>query len=103
MNLNAIHETFNLASYYPSIKKLGVFGSYSRGDEHENSDIDILIEYDESVDDYIYNIGRFMEDIEQKISMKIDYVTLNGLMKSSDPTFIEHVLRDVKWLYIANN
>ena len=102
MDSKKIQQTFSIASNYPSIKKIGLFGSFARGEENENSDLDILIEYDDSVDDYIYDMGYFMEDIEQQVPTKIDYVTLQGLMKSSDTGFIERVLNDVKWLYIAN-
>ena len=99
MNSNNLYKPFSIASNYPSIKKIGVFGSYARGDETENSDIDILIDYDETSDDYIYEMGDFMEDIEQSFDQKIDYITLHGLMKSSDLQFKARVLRDVKWLY----
>ena len=102
MDLRKIQQTFNIASNYPSIKKVGLFGSHARGEERANSDLDILIEYDDSVDDYVYDMGYFMEDIEQHISTKIDYVTLQGLMNCNDSSFKEQVLSDVKWLYIAN-
>ncbi len=32
------------------ISKLGLFGSYARGDANEESDIDLLIEFDGEVD-----------------------------------------------------
>jgi len=40
-----------LRAYFPKIKdqyqikEMGIFGSYVRGEEHENSDIDILVEF----------------------------------------------------------
>ena len=33
-------------------KIYGVFGSYARGDEKENSDLDVLVQFDESVQIY---------------------------------------------------
>ena len=102
MNSNSMFETFAVASNYPSIKKIGVFGSYARGEEDKDSDIDILIEYDENADDYIYEMGDFMDDVERHIPLRIDYVTLYGLMNSDDALFKERVLNDVKWLYDAD-
>jgi len=102
MNSNSILQTFAVASNYPSIRKVGIFGSYARGEENENSDVDILIDYDETLDDYAYDMGGFMEDIEQHITVKIDYITLPGLMKSKNSQFKEQVLNDVKWLYVAD-
>ena len=102
MNSSKMRQTFSIASNYPSIKRVGLFGSYARGEENANSDIDILIDYDDTVEDYIYNMGHFMEDIEQHISAKIDYVTLQGLMNSRDSNLKEHVLNEIQWLYNAN-
>ena len=101
MNSNDIFTAFAIASKYPSIKRVGMFGSRARESHNENSDIDIVIDYDENVDDYIYDMGYFMEDIEQQIPVKIDYITLPGLIKSSDLQFKQQVLNDVKWLYTA--
>jgi len=102
MNLETIERTFTAAFNYPHIKKVGIFGSYARGEEGNKSDLDILLEYDDSSDEYMDELGGFMEDIEQEITIKIDYVTLPGLMKSSNSQFKEQVLNEVKWLYIAN-
>jgi predicted nucleotidyltransferase len=37
-----------LQSKYP-ISELGIFGSYARGDYHEKSDIDILVDFNASL------------------------------------------------------
>ena len=29
------------------VKSLGIFGSYVRGEQHENSDVDLLVEFDD--------------------------------------------------------
>jgi len=87
------------AEYYPYITKVGVFGSHARNEETETSDLDILIDYDRSSDDYLDNLGNFMEDMESAIHGKIDYVTVPGLMSSKDDWFRENVLHDVLWIY----
>jgi len=102
MNLETIKETFMIAFNYPHIKKVGVFGSYAREEQHSRSDLDILLEYDDSSDEFMDDLGGFMEDIEKTISCDIDYVTLNGLIRGKDTNFKEQVLKEVKWLYIAN-
>jgi len=104
MNLETIRTTFDAAAKYPYIKRVGVFGSYSRGEENPSSDIDVLLDYDNSSDDYMDNLSDFMEDVERSISVSIDYVTYNGLMrKGGDVNFRQRVLNDVKWLYEANS
>jgi len=101
MDLEKIKDTFNHAEKYPYIKRVGVFGSYARGEEQATSDLDILLDYDNSSDEYMDDLARFMEDIENIITIKIDYVTYNGLMRSKDTSFKQEVLKEVKWLYVA--
>ena len=101
MNLETIKQTFGVASKYPHIKRVGVFGSYSRGGENTTSDLDVLLEYDDSSDEYMDDLGEFMEDIERQIKLKIDYMTYNGLIRKSSDSFKRQVLNDVKWLYEA--
>ena len=96
---NRVIQAINKARDYPYILRVGVFGSYARDEETSNSDIDILIDYDCSSDDFIDDIGGFMEDMEHLLHDKIDYVTIPGLMKSSDEEFRHNVLNDVKWIY----
>jgi len=94
-------KAINSAEKYPYIVKVGVFGSHARGEATGSSDIDILIDYDDSSDDFLDNIDHFMEDFEALITGKIDYVTMRGLMKSQNEEFRQEVLRDVKWIYSA--
>ena len=101
MNMETIEKTFTVAFNYPYIKKVGIFGSYARGEQNEKSDLDVLLEYDDSSDDFMDDLGGFMEDIEKTITCNIDYVTLNGLDKGKNSRFKEQILSDVKWLYVA--
>ena len=96
-------QAINSAKNYPCIIRIGVFGSCARNEETSASDIDILIEYDNSSDDFIDNIGGFMEDMERLWHGKIDYVTMTGLMKSHDEKFKRNVLNDVIWVYTTDS
>ena len=98
---DVVIQAIYTAKNYSSIIRVGVFGSYARNEETSASDIDILIDYDNSSDsdDFIDDIGGFMEDMERLWHGKIDYVTMPGLMKSRDERFKRNVLNDVKWVY----
>ena len=102
MNLETITKAIGEARKYPYLNRVGLFGSYSRSENNLNSDVDILIDYDDSSDDFMDNIGRFMEDMEKHIPNKIDYLTLQGVNKSKDTNFRESVMRDTKWIYISS-
>lgn len=62
-------------NYY--VSRLGIFGSYSRGEAGENSDIDILVEFAKRVD-FIQFLGleEYLADI---LGLKVDLVTKNAL------------------------
>ncbi len=51
----------------------GIFGSYTRGDFHADSDLDLLVDFDDGADlmDHV-NLQRFLED---RLECKIDIVS----------------------------
>ena len=51
------------------LKKLGLFGSYARNDENENSDIDILIEFEGEPE------GIFLLKEDKLFSIKNSFVS----------------------------
>ncbi|HBA87918.1 MAG TPA: nucleotidyltransferase [Geobacter sp.] len=56
------------------IKRIGLFGSYARGEQREESDIDLLVEFDEGKKSYdnFMEICFFLEDMFGK---KVDLLT----------------------------
>lgn len=98
---SAVRQTILEARRYPYIRKIGIFGSRARNEQTGSSDLDILIDYDDSSDDFLDNLDDFMEDMESAYRGKIDYVTLPGLMDSENERFKRNVLGDVQWVYVA--
>lgn len=66
------------------VKKAYVFGSYSRDEADENSDIDILVELD-----HTKPIGMkffsYKDELEQILQKKVDLVSDEGLSKYVKP------------------
>lgn len=59
------------------VKKAGIFGSYARGEQNKNSDIDILIELPKKLKGF-----RFFdlhEEISKELGKKVDIVTYGGI------------------------
>jgi predicted nucleotidyltransferase len=73
---------------YP-IKSMAIFGSYSRKEQNDSSDLDIIVEFSD-------NIGiRFVdlaEDLEKIVGFKVDLVSKKGIkekyLKSIDTDLI---------------
>lgn len=66
------------------VKKAYIFGSYSRNEADENSDIDILVELDHTTP-----IGMkffsYQEELEQILNKRVDLVSYEGLSKYVKP------------------
>ncbi|WP_431211812.1 nucleotidyltransferase family protein [Puia sp. P3] len=65
-----------LQKRYP-ISELGIFGSYARGDFNEKSDIDILVDFNGSIDGFEYI--RLAHELEDTFNQKIDVVSRKGI------------------------
>ena len=56
---------------------MGLFGSYARGDYHKQSDIDILIDFNDRIDGFDYiKIAHHLEDA---FKQKVDLVSRRGI------------------------
>ena len=73
----------NFFSNQPVLKAY-LFGSYSHGEGNENSDIDILVEFDYSqLTGWEYVQMQF--DLQKLLSKKVDLVSAKGLSKYIQP------------------
>lgn len=66
------------------VKKAYLFGSYSRNEADENSDIDILVELDhtEPIGMQFFTYG---DRLQALLKMKVDVVSYDGLSKYVKP------------------
>ncbi len=74
------------------VKKIGVFGSMARGEAKEESDVDVLVEFEstkKSFDNFM-ELSFFLEDLFGK---NVDLITTSGLDKYIRP----YVEREVVW------
>ena len=65
-----------LEKKYP-ISEMALFGSYARGDFNENSDIDILVDFNKRIDGFDYI--RIAHGLEDAFEHKIDLVSRKGI------------------------
>jgi uncharacterized protein len=70
------------ALFTPIFKKYGVksaalFGSAARGELRKDSDIDLLVEFGESID--LIDFQFFTEELESKAGRHVDVVTPHGI------------------------
>jgi len=58
------------------VKKAGIFGSYAKGEQKKNSDIDILIQPPKGIG---FGFVRIQFELENKLKKKVDLVSYNGI------------------------
>ncbi len=75
-----------------NISKLGIFGSYIRGEQKESSDLDILIEYKGKVS--FFDILHLEEELTKLAGIKVDLVLKSGLKKFMG----QQIMKEVKFL-----
>jgi uncharacterized protein len=70
------------------VSKIGFFGSFARNEQKDDSDLDILVEFEQPVGFEFIDLKYQLEDIFKR---KIDLVTLEALK----PQIKETILREV--------
>ena len=73
-----------------AIEKIGIFGSYAKGNQTESSDIDIIVEFRDSTYDNFIELAFYLEKLYGK---KIDLITVKGL----SPYILPSVEKEVIW------
>ena len=74
------------------VKRCGLFGSFARGEQTEQSDVDILVEFEEGQKtfDNFMGLAFFLEDL---FGRKVDILTPESLSPYIGP----HILREVEY------
>jgi len=78
------NRKLELEKKYP-ISELALFGSYARGDNREDSDIDILVDFNGRIGIEFITLAQELEDI---FNSKVDLVSRKGIKPQYLP-FVE--------------
>ena len=73
-----------------SVKKIGIFGSYAKGHQNKESDVDVLVEFEKPTFDNFMELNFYLEDLFDK---KVDLLTPNSLSPFMKPS----VEKEVVW------
>ncbi|KOX96781.1 MULTISPECIES: nucleotidyltransferase family protein [Halorubrum] len=65
-----------LEQEYP-ISELGIFGSYARGEQEFDSDLDILVAFDKPVT--LFDFVRLENELAEELGIEVDLVTKDSL------------------------
>lgn len=73
------------------VKSIGVFGSYVKGGQKRQSDVDLLVEFDESSNLTLLGFVRLENYLSGLLGVKVDLVEKRALK----PRIGKHVLQEV--------
>ena len=74
-----------------SVKEIGIFGSFVRGEEVEDSDVDILVEFSEPIGWEFFDLEELLVEI---LGREVDLVTVGGLR----PQLKDRILQEVVYI-----
>ena len=79
-----LRERFN-------VKEIGIFGSFARGDDSEQSDVDILVEFSEPMGWEFFDLKELLVEY---LGREVDLVTIGGLR----PQLKDKILQEVVYV-----
>jgi len=71
-----------------SVKRASIFGSVARGEETENSDVDIIVEFEGRKS--LFDLVELKIELEEKLRKKVDVLTY----RSIHPLLKEKILKE---------
>lgn len=81
------------------VSKIGLFGSYARGEEKNGSDIDLLVEFDEksfgvNYKGYFDTVTSLSNELSSLLHQNVDLITVDML----SPHIAPSVLKEVRFI-----
>ncbi len=74
--------------------RIGVFGSFARGENKKGSDLDILIQFKDRIS--LLKLVQIEQELSDKLGIPIDLVTENSL---KNPRLREYIEKDLITIY----
>ena len=90
-----------IAEYFKTqpVLKAWLFGSYARGEEREDSDVDLLVKFDRRIPIGLFAYLRIHRELEEKLGRKVDLVEEGTLRPAAQST----ANRDLRVIYERSN
>lgn len=87
-NIDAVRA---IIARYP-VANPRVFGSVARGDDHEGSDVDLLVDRKDGLT--YFDLARLQKELEDCLAVRVDV----GIAESLKPTIRANAISDIKAL-----
>lgn len=92
--IDEIRETVSPIAENYGVAKLYIFGSYARGDNTDDSDIDLRIDKGQVKG---LQMAALLLDLEEALQKPVDLISTTAL----SPSFLDSIAREEKLIYAA--
>ena len=75
------------------VRKIGLFGSYARGDQRPDSDLDVLVDFEERKS--LLALVRIERELSEQLGVKVDLLTEQAV----SPYLINRIRADLRVIY----
>ncbi len=101
MTMSTKTMTQVIADYFKTqpVLKAWLFGSFARGEETPESDVDILVKFDRTLPIGLFAYVRMHRELEERLGRKVDLVEEGTLRPAAQTT----ANRDLKVIYERSN
>jgi hypothetical protein len=83
------------------VVELGIFGSALRDDFHAESDIDVLVTFDDNANPTLFDLSAMQMELAEIFGREVDLLTRNGVEQSRNLGRKEAILSSVEILHGA--
>jgi predicted nucleotidyltransferase len=83
------------------IQALSLFGSATRDDFGDSSDIDLLVEFNPGVEPSLFDMLAIEEELASIVGRRVDLIERKHLEASSNYIRRKHILNSVESIYVA--
>lgn len=88
-----VHEVMNEEPDATKIKSVSLFGSYLRGDNRPDSDVDLLFEMRKTMS--LFEIGGIQYRLQEKLGRSVDFVEKDSVI----PQLKDEIYSNAKKIY----
>jgi predicted nucleotidyltransferase len=74
------------------VSKIGIFGSHATGKMKKGSDVDLLVDFDETID--LFDYVHLSDELRQMLKTKVDLSTPDAIK----PYIKSKILGEVEWI-----
>jgi predicted nucleotidyltransferase len=100
-NLNIPQEKIADFCRRHRIKSLSLFGSATREDFRPDSDVDVLVEFDDAASATLFDIVDMQDELTNLFGRPVDLLTRSAVERNENYIRRKHILSSVEPVYVA--